>query len=380
MNAITTIQFDPKDVWSMAAKMAASRLFGVKTPEEAFSLMMIAQAEGSHPAMAMRDYHVIQGRPSLKADAMLARFQQAGGSVKWGVYTDTKVAGAFSHPAGGSVEIEWTIDMAKRAGLANKDNWRNYPRAQLRARCISEGIRTVYPACVCGVYTPEEVQDFSPAETVKRADVTVTVTDAPKPDKPFTEPLKQGSPEWQAEADNFDLPGRAVQPPTDPEAAAMDEKINGPAIDPEHKVPTALKPRKMVALKDLDREHAERALKLAEWQVTKTKEFSAQHNEGTKNIPILTKLLATMPQASIPTAPPPVEPAATDATEPSGPSYGDKLSILIEESEHKTSRKVAEAAKVDYTRLVDAINDKATLTEVELTKLEAAGVNVKGLA
>jgi hypothetical protein len=32
----------------------------------------------------------------------------------------------------------------------------------LRARVVSEGIRSVYPGCVVGVYTPEEVQDFAP--------------------------------------------------------------------------------------------------------------------------------------------------------------------------------------------------------------------------
>jgi len=30
----------------------------------------------------------------------------------------------------------------------------------LSARCVSEGVRAVYPAVVCGLYTPEEVQDF----------------------------------------------------------------------------------------------------------------------------------------------------------------------------------------------------------------------------
>ena len=62
----------------MANAVAKSGLFGVKTPEQAMALMLIAQAEGNHPAIAARDYHVIQGRPALKADAMLARFQQAG--------------------------------------------------------------------------------------------------------------------------------------------------------------------------------------------------------------------------------------------------------------------------------------------------------------
>ena len=153
------------DIEKMATAVAASKLFGVKNPQEAIALMLVAQAEGMHPATAARDYHVIQGRPALKADAMLARFQQAGGSVQWKVYTDEQVTGVFSHPQGGSLELTWTIQQAKSIGIAGKDNWRNYPRAMLRARCISEGIRSVYPGCVVGVYTPEEVEDFKP--TVK---------------------------------------------------------------------------------------------------------------------------------------------------------------------------------------------------------------------
>lgn len=54
------------------------------------------------------------------------------------------------------------MQQAKSIGIANKDNWRNYPRAMLRARCISEGIRSVYPGCVVGTYTPDEVEDFKP--------------------------------------------------------------------------------------------------------------------------------------------------------------------------------------------------------------------------
>ena len=150
------------DIERMATAVAKSGLFGVKNPEQAMALMLIAQAEGMHPAIAARDYHVIQGRPALKADAMMARFQSSGGKVEWKVYTDKEVTGVFSHPSGGSVSITWTFEMATKIGLTGKDNWRNYSRAMLRARCISEGIRTVYPGCVVGTYTPEEVQDFEP--------------------------------------------------------------------------------------------------------------------------------------------------------------------------------------------------------------------------
>lgn len=151
------------DIERMAAYIAKSNLFGIKTPDQAIALMLIAQAEGKHPATAAQEYHIIQGRPALKSDAMLARFQAAGGKVSFDIYTDQKVSATFSHHQGGSIKIEWTFEQAKKIGLTGKDNWRNYPRAMLRARVISEGIRTVYPGVAVGIYTQEEVQDFEPA-------------------------------------------------------------------------------------------------------------------------------------------------------------------------------------------------------------------------
>jgi hypothetical protein len=161
---MTTAIVPYQDIERMGVAIAKSGLFGMKTPEQAIALMLIAQAEGMHPAIAARDYHVIQGRPTLKADAMLARFQAQGGKVQWHEYTDTKVSGTFSHPQGGTVKIEWTIQQAQKIGLANKDVWKHYPRQMLRARVVSEGIRTVYPGVSVGIYTPEEVADFEPVK------------------------------------------------------------------------------------------------------------------------------------------------------------------------------------------------------------------------
>ncbi len=158
-----------QDIERMALAVAKSGLFGVKTSDEAMALMLIAQAEGQHPAIAARDYHIIQGRPALKADAMLARFQGAGGKVQWEDYTDERVSGIFSHPSGGSITVTWTIDQAKHIGLVKPSSgWHKYPRAMLRSRCISEGIRSVYPGCVVGTYSVEEAEDFDdkPAKVV----------------------------------------------------------------------------------------------------------------------------------------------------------------------------------------------------------------------
>jgi hypothetical protein len=149
-------------VQQMAVAVAKSGLFGVKTTEQALSLMLLAQAEGVYPMTAARDFHIIQGRPALKADAMLARFQAAGGRVQWLESSDKTRKGQFSHPAGGELLVEWNLERAKQAGLLDRDNWKAYPQQMLRARCISEGVRAVFPGVAVGTYTVEEARDLEP--------------------------------------------------------------------------------------------------------------------------------------------------------------------------------------------------------------------------
>ena len=163
---------------AMASHIVKSGLFGLKRQEEAVALMLVAQAEGRHPGTVAAEYNIILGRPALKADAILARFQQAGGKVEWKDYTDTKVSGTFTHSAGGSLYVDWDMDRAKAAGLGTKDNWKKYPRQMLRARVISDGVRGVYPAVLQGFYTPEEVQDFSSAPVSAPAPVAVPAAPA----------------------------------------------------------------------------------------------------------------------------------------------------------------------------------------------------------
>lgn len=155
---VPLVSFEEKR--QLAVSIANSGLFGIKTADQALTLMALCEAEGMHPAIAIRDYHIIQGKPALKADAMLARFQNSGGRVRWIDMTDEKVSAEFTHPAGGAVTIDWDKARATLAGFWGKDNWKKFPRAMLRARVISEGIRTVFPGVVAGTYTPEEVADF----------------------------------------------------------------------------------------------------------------------------------------------------------------------------------------------------------------------------
>jgi len=165
----------------MAQAIAESKLFGIQTPAQALALGLLCQAEGRHPAEAARDYHIINGKPSLKSEAMLARFQQAGGKVEWHEYGHEAVSGTFSHPQGGSLKVSWTIQDATRAGLTGNPTWKKFPRQMLKARCISEAVRGIFPGVLSGLYAPEEVQEFAP----------VQVQTEPEPIQIETQPVSQ---------------------------------------------------------------------------------------------------------------------------------------------------------------------------------------------
>lgn len=165
MNAVST-NVVYADIERMATAFAKSKLFGVQNVEQAVALMLVAQAEGRHPASAANDYNIIQGRPAKKADAMLRDFMGSGGKVEWHELNDTASIATFSHPSGGSVKISWDMRRAQAAGLGAKDMWRKYPRQMLRSRTVSEGVRTVCPAATSGMYVPEEVQEFAPEKNI----------------------------------------------------------------------------------------------------------------------------------------------------------------------------------------------------------------------
>ena len=159
MNSLVTVQ----DMGVMADAIVRSGFYGFKTKDQVIAVMLVAQAENKHPATVMQEYDIIQGRPALKSQAILARFQLAGGKVQWKENSPKKCVGTFSHESGGSITVEWTIEMAKQAGVFKEGSaWTKYPEDMLRARVISRAVRSIYPACILGHYSAEEVQDFEP--------------------------------------------------------------------------------------------------------------------------------------------------------------------------------------------------------------------------
>lgn len=160
MRQVQTPGYTLHDMDRMATAMAGSGFFGFKTPDQALAIMLIAQANGQHPATAAQDYDVIQGKPAKKPQAMLRDFIASGGRVEWHQSDDVAADVTFSHPAGGTIRVKWDMARASKMGLSGKDNYKKQPGVMFRWRCVAEGVRICFPGATGGLYTPEEVADF----------------------------------------------------------------------------------------------------------------------------------------------------------------------------------------------------------------------------
>ena len=139
-----------------------SQLMGVTTPGDGQVLALTCMCEGITPLEFSRTYHIIGGKPAMRADMMHAKFREAGGKVEWkNVGDDGKRAEAVFSFGGQSLTVAFTIEDALRM-LGDKikkpgSNWASDPGAMLRARLISKAVRILAPEIVAGVYTPEDL-------------------------------------------------------------------------------------------------------------------------------------------------------------------------------------------------------------------------------
>lgn len=148
-------------------QLAQSRIMGIQTPGDGLVVAVTCAAEGITPLEFARTYHIIEGRPSMKADAMLAKFKAAGGKVKWLDLGDTeqKAEAEFTY-GGDTIPMSFTAEQAKKMvgekKFSNTDgNWFKLRPQMLRARLITTALRVIAPELVVGIYTPEEIEDFS---------------------------------------------------------------------------------------------------------------------------------------------------------------------------------------------------------------------------
>lgn len=151
------------EVSDLAARLADSTLLPKamqgKIPDVLVTIMA-GQEMGLAPMASLRAIHVIEGKPVLSADGMIAVILGSGKAVYFERVEESDAKVTYETMRVGAKQprrCTWTIEMAKRAGLNLKDNWRQYPRAMLASRAKAELARDVYPDVLAGCYTEDEI-------------------------------------------------------------------------------------------------------------------------------------------------------------------------------------------------------------------------------
>lgn len=135
----------------------------VNTPEKALAIMQTGKELGLGPMQALRSIHIIEGKPTMSADliAGLALARVPGAHLRVTETTNLVCRIEAARQGQEPTKFSFSIEDAKAAGLTGKDNWRKYPRAMLRARCLTEACRAMFPDAVAGIFDPDELTPVS---------------------------------------------------------------------------------------------------------------------------------------------------------------------------------------------------------------------------
>lgn len=200
--------------------IARSGMFGVSTPDQGKIIAFSALANGVDPFQYMRTYHVVEGKLTMRADAMLAELEKAGGRVEWKTSTPEICEATFYGPndqKGFTVIV--SLKELKETGVAigkdkkTKANYAHFPRQMLRARAIAEGVRAVCARAINGFYTPEEAAEFEELETT------------PKQTSGWTRGIPQAEPMPPAPPAKELEPAKPVEPPP-PSATVTKQQLS----------------------------------------------------------------------------------------------------------------------------------------------------------
>ena len=155
---------DLPSVQALGGAIATSGMFGCDKPEQGVIIALQCIAENKAPLEMAKNYHLVKGKLTKRADSMLADFKRSGGKIKWGDIKNRDVqSGTFTDPDGNVYDVSYSIDDAKVAGVYSNQAhspWQKTPAAMMRARLVSETLRAIAPEIVTGVYTPEEAAQF----------------------------------------------------------------------------------------------------------------------------------------------------------------------------------------------------------------------------
>lgn len=148
----------------------------VKSQAQAVVKILAGKELGLSPFESMGSIYVVNGRMALASKAMAGLIKR---SKKYD-YVIKKLDDAectidIVNADGVVGSTTFTFKDAAKAGLVNKDNWKNYPKNMLFARTLSNACRFYCPEVISGYYTTEELEDLNEPVAPVKTSVSVAV-------------------------------------------------------------------------------------------------------------------------------------------------------------------------------------------------------------
>lgn len=153
---------------------------------------------GLKPLQALQNLAIINGRPALWGDAVIA-LVRASSVCEYVIETQTDTVATCKVKRRGEPEQERTFSMAdaQAAGLKGKSGpWTQYPKRMLQMRARSFALRDVFPDVLRGMAVAEELMDAPPPAEKHMGQVEVVQPPAP-PAAPPTWPPEAFSAQFQ---------------------------------------------------------------------------------------------------------------------------------------------------------------------------------------
>jgi hypothetical protein len=128
-------------------------------PAAVVAVVLAGHELGLGPMQSLAQVHLINGRPSLAAEAMRGLAMAHGHTIIPDANEDAATVRCRRRdwPPDQWAKFVFTMGDAERAGLAGHGVWKQYPRAMLTARATAEACRAIFPDVLAGLsYTPEE--------------------------------------------------------------------------------------------------------------------------------------------------------------------------------------------------------------------------------
>lgn len=152
-------------ILSIAEMAIKSRLIpsNITTKEQAAIIILKGRELGLPPLVSFAHIHVIQGKPTMSAEILLAHIYKDYPTAQVNIVEKTASKCVLKAKRPNETEFSeftWDMDRAKKMGLDQKDNWKKQPETMLFWRAITEMKRAKFPEVCLGVdYSREELED-----------------------------------------------------------------------------------------------------------------------------------------------------------------------------------------------------------------------------